>query len=371
MPVRWVTCVVLMLAPPFSWAQDGFERISTDTIEWNGHRFELLRVCELKEPMGHGAKKLINRKGEVVAIFNPCRPWEPNTSWYPSHLTIGGDTIVTLGNQHAQLAKDDSTLIMYSGGRGSPPVQVYNPITGLKTINSGHRVIGVHGLNLQYNFDQIDGIYAFGKVYMSSGVSGDPPCLARKYSFQGDMLWELDLDGEGCPGGSWEQGFHRERMNLMLSGSTREIDMVNSYPTFYLIDAEKGELKCSWGNSEANPGRGEFKSFVGNDKFVCLLGKEWVVYSLKGKCREIKRGKLLSDRSGAGSVGSFKSGRIIGWAHNITSEIQFIDLKSNRTEKVSIDGMVFGQGSRYIDENTILYKSFSSDKPDLIIRLIE
>jgi hypothetical protein len=350
-------------------AQDGFERISTDTIEWNGHRFELARVHELKEPLGHGVKKLVNRKGEVVAVFNPCRPWEPNTSWYPSHLTIDGDTIVTLENQFAQLAKNDSTIIMHVGGRGSPPVQVYNPITGLKTIHVGPSLGGGRSA---YNFDMADGIYSFGYGSKSQGLTKNP-CLAGKHSFSGNLLWEVTLDR--CPGFFESREYYRGDENLMLRGSLGNSGMYNGMyndtTVYYVLDLESGTLKCSWMQSTPNPGLGEFKSFVGNDKFVCLLGKEWVVYSLKGKCRQVKRGKLLTDRFVHGGVGSFKSGRIIGWAHGGTSQIQFIDLRTNRTGTVSIDGMVFENYSRYIEENTILYKSASSDKPDLIIKLIE
>lgn len=265
-----------MLAAPFSWAQDGFERISTDTIEWNGHRFELLRVCELKEPLGHGVKKLINRKGEVVAVFEPGK-MERTYFYGPSRLIIAGDTIVTTGNQFAQLAKNDSTIIMFFGNRLSTSIQLYNPHNGLKTIYSGLPLAGVYGSHFPYKFDQVDGIYSFGKGYTSRGSSGNPPCRAGKYSFQGDMLWELVLEGEACPGFSMGHGFRKEQMNLMLSVSVPKGYMRNSSSTFYIIDNEKGELNYSWVSSVANPGLGEFKSFVGNDKFVCLLGKEWVL----------------------------------------------------------------------------------------------
>lgn len=365
-----ITALANLAMVSFSlWAQDGFERISTDTIEWNGHRFEVAVVRELKEPLGYGVKKLVNRKGEVVAVFNPCRPWEPNTSWYPSHLTIADDTIVTLENQFAQLAKDDSTIIMYYGAHGSPPVQVYNPITGLKTIHVGPSLVGGRSA---YNFDMADGIYSFGYGDKSRGITKNP-CLAGKYSFNGNLLWEVTLDR--CPGFFESREYYWGDENLMLRGSLGNSGMYNGMyndtTVYYVLDLESGALRCSWMQSIPDPGLGAFKSFVGNDRFVCLLGKEWVVYSLKRKCRGVKRGKLLTDRFVHGGVGSFKSGRIIGWAHGGTSQIQFIDLRTNKTETVSIDEMVFGNGSQYIEENTILYKSQLLDKPDLILRLIE
>jgi hypothetical protein len=166
--------------------------------------------------------------------------------------------------------------------------------------------------------------------------------------------------------------FRRENRNLMFSASRHAVvGLENDSVVYALLDAENGGMRCSWTRSDSNPGLGEFKSFVGDDRFICSMGKEWVLYSLVGKHREIKRGKLLTDRFVSGGVGSFKSGRIIGWAHGGISQIQFIDLRTNRTGTVSIDGMVFENYSRYIEENTILYKSASSDKPDLIIKLIE
>ncbi len=350
-------------------AQDGFERISTDTIEWSGHRFELARVHELKEPWGHGGvKNLVNRKGEVVAVFEPGQMYM--TYMYGTgRLIVAGDTIATSGNQIAQLAKNDSTIIMFSYGRGSGAPQVYNRHDGLKTIHVGPSQAG---LSSAYNFSMTDGIYSFGYGSKSQGTTKNP-CLAGKYSFNGNLLWEVTLDR--CPGFFESREYYWGDENLMLRGSLGNSGMYNGMyndtTVYYVLDLESGTLKCSWMQSTPNPGLGEFKSFVGNDKFVCLLGKEWVVYSLKGKCRQVKRGKLLTDRFVHGGVGSYKSGRIIGWAHGGTSQIQFIDLRTNRTGTVSIDGMVFGNYSQYIEENTLLYKSLSRDEPDLIVRLIE
>lgn len=355
---RLVSCILLILAPISSWAQDGFERLSIDTIEWNGHRFELAVVRELKEPLGYGVKQLVNRKGEVVAVFEPGKMLMTNI-YGPGRLIVAGDTIKTTGNRFAQLAKNDSTIIMFSWGRGSGPIQVYNRHNGLKTINSDLSAV----LYSPFYLQETDGIYGFGQVRSNE-------CVAVKYTFSGDLVWKAVMNN--CLRHVGMKGmFRREDRNIVFSASNNVVGGLNNSVVYVLLDAENGGMRCSWTRSYSNPGLGEFKSFVGDDGFICLLGKEWVLYSLKGKCREIKRGKLLTDRFVHGGVGSFKSGRIIGWAHNLTSQIQFIDLRTNKTETVSIDGMKFGRGSRYIEENTILYKSLSFDKPDLMIRLIE
>lgn len=340
-------------------AQDRFERLSADTIEWNGHRFELAVVRELKEPLGHGVKKLVNRKGEVVAVFEPGKMHMTNI-YGPGRLIVAGDTIETTGNQFAQLTKNDSTVIMFQHGGGSRHVQIFNPVEGLKTINSDLWA-SIHN---PFYLQETDGIYGFGP-------GSNNECVAFKYTFSGDLVWKAVMNN--CLRYIGMKGmFRREDRNIVFSASNNAVGgLENDSVVYALLDAENGGVRCSWIRSDSIPDLGVFKSFVGNDKFVCLLGKKWVLYSLTRNHREIKQGKLLTDRFVHGGVGSFKSGRILGWAHNRTSQIQLIDLRTNKTETVSIDGMVFGSGSRYIEENTILYKSQSLDKPDLMIRLIE
>ncbi len=355
-----ITAVANLAMVSFSlWAQDGFERISTDTIEWNGHRFEVAVVRELKEPLGYGVKKLVNRKGEVVAVFEPGKNHMTNI-YGPGRLIVAGDTIETTGNQFAQLAKNDSTVIMFQHGGNSFSPQIYHPVAGLKTINSDLSASFHNPFYLQ----ETDGIYGFG-----TGSTNE--CVAFKYTFSGDLVWKAVMKNCLSVIGA-KSAVRRYGRNIVFSAPNNSIGGIRNDSVVYaILDAENGGMRCNWTRSDSNPGLGEFKSFVDNDKFVCLLGKKWVLYSLTGKHREIKRGKLLTDRFVYGGVGSFKSGRIIGWAHSRTSQIQFIDLRTNKTETVSIDGMVFGSGSQSIEENTILYKSQLLDKPDLILRLIE
>jgi len=347
----------MLVASTISWAQDGFERISTDTIEWNGHRFELARVWELKEPLGYGVKQLVNRKGEVVAVFEPGKMLMTNI-YGPGRLIVAGDTIKTTGNRFAQLAKNDSTIIMFSWGRGSGPIQVYNCHNGLKTINSDLSAL----LYSPFYLQETDGIYGFGQVRSNE-------CVAVKYTFSGDLVWKAVVNN--CLRHVGMKGmFRREDRNVVFSASNNAVGGLNDSVVYALIDSENGGTKCSWVSSVSAPSLGEFKSFVGDDRFICSMGKEWILYSLRGKCREVKRGKLLDERF-VGGVGSFEDGQILGVASGLTREIQFIDLKSNKTNVFGVEEVVFSGESLFIGKNTILYKSCLRNHPHLIVKLIE
>jgi len=353
--LRFTAVATLAMVALSLQAQDGFERISTDTIEWNGHRFELAVVRESIELKPYGVTDLVNSRGLDVAVFEPKRMEIPS-----SRLFVAEDTVATLLNRFAQLAKNDSTIIMFSAGRNSPPAQIYNPITGLKTINADLTCF----LHNQFLLRETDGIYGFSRTQ-------NDECVAVKYSFWGDLLWEREM--LPCRRHIGINGMIRwEGKNVMFSDtwSSAVSGVENDSVIYALIDAEKGELKYSWISSVSNPGLGEFKSFVGDDRFICSMGKEWVLYSLRGKCREIKRGKLFDERF-VGGVGSFKEGQLLGFASGLTSEIQFVDIESAKTKVFRVQEVILSSESRFIEKNTILYKSCLRNHPHLIVKLID
>lgn len=267
----------LILFALSGFSQDSVDSVQVDTIHFAGHSVEVKVGGIAKIPPFDTSPFLVSSKGDTVATYIPGKML---MTYVYDHgtLVVENDSVEIPGNQAAILAKDDSTVILYSGGR-------CNSFTACDLMGCCKGAKISHGMVLGgINFKQMDGIYSWGRECINSGS------CSIKHNFDGDLVWRFAFDStvQAVLGGVFSPS-----SRLMYVRCEREFLKIDPEQSSNLIlDTQVRRVVCSWRTKNVSSEYISFKKFLSDSLFLSYCAvygapNKWHVHSVNAGIQEL------------------------------------------------------------------------------------